>query len=53
VPKLPLPPFDTLVDFMRPLGPGVYVGRGWRGGGAGKEFLTFILFRRYDVLDRE
>jgi hypothetical protein len=30
-------------------GPGVHVGRGWRGGGYGAEFLTFILFRRYDV----
>ena len=50
IPKLPLPPFDTLVDYLRPLGPGVYAGRGWRGGGNGDEFLTFILFRRYDVL---
>ena len=35
VPKLPPPPFDTLVDYLRPLGPGVYTGRGWRGGEGG------------------
>ena len=51
IPKLPLPPFDTLVDYLRPLGPGVYAGKGWRGGGSGDEFLTFILIRRYDVTD--
>ena len=48
-PKLAIPPFDTLVDYLRPLGPGVYAGRGWRDGGRGDEFLTFILFRRYDA----
>ena len=53
VPKLPPPPFDTLVDYLRPLGPGVYAGRGGRGGGRGEEFLTFILFRRYDVVASE
>ena len=49
IPKMPIPPFDTLVDYLRPIGPGVYAGRGWRGGGDGDEFLTFILVRRYDV----
>ena len=49
VPRLSPPPFDTLVDYLRPLGPGVYAGRGWRDGGRGDEFLTFILFRRYDA----
>ena len=49
IPKFPIPPFDTLVDYLRPLGPGVYVGKGWRGECAGDEFLTFILFRRVDV----
>jgi|TARA_B110000977_G_scaffold26760_1_gene33486 hypothetical protein len=53
IPKFPVPPFDTLVDYLRPLGPGVYVGKGWRGGGAGDEFLTFILFRRYDVSEED
>ena len=49
IPKLPPPPFDTLVDYLRPLGPGVYAGKGWRGGGRGDEFLTFLLVRRVDV----
>lgn len=53
VPKLPPPPFDTLVDYLRPLGPGVYAGKGWRGGGRGDEFLTFLLVRRFDVAEED
>ena len=53
VPKLPPPPFDTLVDYLRPLGPGVYAGKGWRGGGRGDEFLTFLLVRRFDVTEED
>ena len=53
VPKLPPPPFDTLVDYLRPLGPGVYAGKGWRGGGRGDEFLTFLLVRRVDVAEED
>lgn len=53
IPKLPPPPFDTLVDYLRPLGPGVYAGKGWRGGGRGDEFLTFLLVRRVDVAEED
>ena len=53
IPKIALPPFDTLVDYIRPLGPGVYDGKGWRGGGKGAEFLTFLLFRRVDVTEED
>jgi hypothetical protein len=53
IPKIALPPFDTLVDYIRPLGPGVYAGKGWRGGGKGAEFLTFLLFRRVDVTEED
>ena len=46
-PRLALYPFDTLVDYIRPLGPGVLVGRGYRfKSGAPKRFLDFILVRR-------
>ena len=39
-----IPPFDTLVDYLGPGTRGVR-GKGWRDGGRGDEFLTFILFR--------
>jgi hypothetical protein len=46
-PRLALYPFDTLVDYLRPLGPGVIVGRGYRLiDGAPKAFLSFVLVRR-------
>ena len=46
-PRLPLYPFDTLVDYLRPLGPGVIAGRGYRLiDGVPKTFLSFILVRR-------
>ena len=44
-------PFNGgLVDYMRPLGPGVFVGCGWKekpeSGLVGERFLTFVLVRR-------
>lgn len=49
-PRLALFPFDSLVDYLRPLAPGVLVGRGYRfTTGSSKRFLDFILVRR----DRE
>jgi hypothetical protein len=44
-------PFDGgLVDYMRPVGPGVFVGCGWKetpaSGLVGERFLTFVLVRR-------
>eukprot|EP01025_Chloroclados_australasicus_P008498 TRINITY_DN13027_c0_g1_i1.p1 TRINITY_DN13027_c0_g1~~TRINITY_DN13027_c0_g1_i1.p1 ORF type:complete len:254 (-),score=13.20 TRINITY_DN13027_c0_g1_i1:46-807(-) len=45
----PLFPFDsTLVDFIRPVGPGVYVGAGWKyppREPLGRRFLHFLLVR--------
>ena len=34
-----------LVDYIRPVGPGVYVGAGWKTQGrqAGKQFLHFVM----------
>ena len=50
-PRLALWPFDRLVDYIRPLGPGVLVGRGYRHT-AGDDtsttstrFLDFVLVR--------
>ena len=34
------------MDYLRPLGPGVIAGKGWRGSGKGAEFLTFVLVRK-------
>lgn len=48
-PKDPLFPFSAdLVDFLRPVGPGVYVGQGWMltdDDPNGRQFLPFILVR--------
>ncbi len=48
-PQVPRWPFSGgLIDYMRPVGPGVYVGCGWkRGPGSkrGKRFLYFLLVR--------
>ena len=46
-PRLALYPFNTLVDYLRPLGPGVIVGRGYRlvDGVSPKKFLSFVLVR--------
>jgi hypothetical protein len=39
-----------LSDYLRPIGPGVYVGVGWRaprrGTDVGRRFLHFMLVRR-------
>ena len=40
-----------LCDYMRPVGPGVFVGRGWKQPASardaeGKEFLYFILVKK-------
>ena len=45
-------PFDGgLVDYLRPVGPGVFVGVGWYAREAGrrkyKQFLYFVLARAY------
>lgn len=52
-PRLALYPFDTLVDYLRPLGPGVLVGKGYRlktdperVSEIPSEFLSFVLVRR-------
>ncbi|KAK9817074.1 hypothetical protein WJX72_009087 [[Myrmecia] bisecta] len=47
-PKGPLYPFSgDLTDYLRPVGPGVYVGVGWKAARKGKDqgrrFLSFIL----------
>ncbi len=47
-PRPPLPPFGGgLVDYVRAVGPGVYVGSGWKEKRAGqpKEFLYFLMIR--------
>lgn len=45
----PLFPFSAeLVDYVRPVGPGVYVGQGWtfsEKNPYGKKFLAFLLVR--------
>lgn len=43
-------PFNgSLVDYMRPIAPGMFVGCGWKekpmSGLVGERFLTFILVR--------
>ena len=52
-PRLALYPFDTLVDYLRPLGPGVLVGKGYRLKSDPEriseipsEFLSFVLVRQ-------
>jgi len=46
-------PFDVLTDYLRPLGPGVFVGNGFRSSASSeKSFLKFI-FVRGDYLDAE
>ena len=50
-PKPPRWPFSGgLSDYMRAVGPGVYVGAGWRAPrpekrDVGRRFLTFLLIR--------
>ena len=50
-PRLALWPFDRLVDYIRPLGPGVLVGRGYRhtagddASTTSTRFLDFVLVR--------
>ena len=44
-------PFDNLTDYVRPLGPGVIVGNGFRGESQ-TTFLKFLLVRA-DYLDAE
>jgi len=50
-PRLALWPFDRLVDYIRPLGPGVLVGRGYRHADGDEtattatRFLDFVLVR--------
>ena len=46
-PRLALYPFDALVDYLRPLAPGVLVGRGYRfNADVPRRFLDFVLVRR-------
>ena len=46
-PRLALYPFDALVDYIRPLAPGVLVGRGYRfKADVPRRFLDFVLVRR-------
>lgn len=43
-------PFTGLVDYLRPVGPGVYVGCGWKSSsdpGNYRRFLHFLLVRDY------
>lgn len=54
-PREPLFPFDGLHDYLRVVGPGVLVGRGWRDEyperglrSRGKPFLDFVLVREDD-----
>lgn len=51
-PRQHLYPFSGgLTDYLRPVGPGVYTGVGWKAakkGDLGRRFLHFLLIRRYD-----
>lgn len=44
----PWPFSGGLVDYLRPVGPGVYVGVGWKGseGSRKSQFLYFVMARR-------
>lgn len=50
-PKEPLWPFAGLTDYMRPIGPNMFVGRGWkqpegvRDYRKGSGFLHFVLIK--------
>ncbi|KAK9804587.1 hypothetical protein WJX73_003329 [Symbiochloris irregularis] len=48
--NVPWPFSQGLVDYLRPIGPGVYVGVGYKQdtGGADKQFLYFVMARRLD-----
>lgn len=55
-PKVPRWPFDRqLSDYMRAVGPGVYVGRGWHGAQSedrpSRQFLSFMLVRLPGLAD--
>jgi hypothetical protein len=50
-PKEPIWPFGGLTDYMRIVGPGMFVGRGWKQADGvtdnrkGSGFLHFVLIR--------